>query len=206
VPLKAPYITIRDAERFAEAFLSEQHPGRSLPIPIDLLAERAFQLDIVPCHGIDAEVEGHGFLTSDLSTIYVDWEVYHHKIPHRYRSTVAHELGHRVMHAALYERLRFGSLDEYLEFARQADEEALGWFEKHADWFMGFVLVPGRELHRLLGEKLQACTAAGLPSAPPNPAVADRIVRSLAQDFCVSPGMIKTRLRQDKLLDAELLD
>ena len=204
--LKVPHITRQKAERVAEEFLTQHHPSRSLPVPIDLLAEKACNLDIVPCTGVDEVVDGHGFLASDLHTIYVDWGVYHHRISHRYRSTVAHELGHLLMHAAVYQSLCFECLDEYLDFIREVDEEALSWLETHANWFMGFVLVPGQDLRRLLDEKLVAWASAAGQSAALSPAVTDRIVRSLAQDFCVSSGMIKTRLRQDKLLDPDLLD
>jgi len=206
VELKVPHITREQAEQFAEGFLETHHPSRSLPVPIDLLAEKAGNLDIVPCTGVDDVVDGHGFLSSDLNTIYIDWHVYHHKVPHRYRSTVAHELGHLVMHAAVYRGLHIESLDEHLEFIRAIDADALSWLETHADWFMGFVLVPRAQLRRLLDEKLAALAAAGYQPAALNPAVADRVARSLAQDFCVSPRMIKTRLRQDKLLDPALLD
>jgi len=118
-PLRTPYVTRPEARRRAEAFLAEHHPSGHIPIPIDFLVERAHGIDIVPCHGVDDVVEGHGFLSSDLSTIYIDWDVYHHRVAHRYRSTVAHELGHLVLHAALYRQQQLLSLDEYLAFVQQ---------------------------------------------------------------------------------------
>jgi len=71
---------------------------------------------------------------------------------------------------------------------------------------MGFVLVPARQLDQSFTAKLEAAAAGGLQTDPPTVPVIDRIARSLAQDFCVSPKMIRTRLRQDRLVDADLLD
>jgi len=206
VPLRVPFISEQEVERIAEAVLAEHHSSRRLPVPIEHIVESGYELHIVPCGGIEGILEAHGFLSSDLTTIYVDRDVYHHRVPHRVRSTVAHELGHLLLHADLYKGLRFDTVEEYLLFTDQLDQEGLSYYELHANQFMGRILVPRRELTAYVERKLKECGDKGLPVDPPEQHVVDFMVRGSAQEFCVSTKLIKSRLRKDGPFPRELLD
>lgn len=206
-----PYITREDAARAAEGFLNEYHPSRRVPIPIELLAEKAYGLFIVPETLTDVEPSRHGYISFDQNSIFVDRQVHDHPSPNRYRSTIAHELGHRVLHAEVFAALRFNSLQEWKAFILRSQEdevirEMIEWLQTQAEWFAGYVLVPMSELRDLVERNREKCRQEGLPVAPPSQAVVDAVVGSLAKAFQVSQLLVKTRLNQEKMIERTLLD
>jgi Zn-dependent peptidase ImmA (M78 family) len=62
--------------------------------------------------GLHTLIETDGFITSDLKEIYVDESVYT-KWPNRYRFTLAHEVGHAILHRDLFRQRRFRSVREW---------------------------------------------------------------------------------------------
>jgi len=66
------------------------------------------RIDIVPMPGLHALIETDGFITSDLREIFVDEFVYQSRLG-RYRFTLAHELGHSVLHRDVFRKEAFGT-------------------------------------------------------------------------------------------------
>jgi len=90
----------------------------------------------------------NGFLSRDRTTINVD-EFQYEQFNEEYRYTLAHELGHYVLHKSCYEDLPFESPDEYAKWRMSMPPEDIGWFETHGDWFAGHVLVPTNRLEEI---------------------------------------------------------
>jgi hypothetical protein len=99
VPLSTPIpdYSAKDISRKAEEFLKKYHPSLSPPVPIEEIIEFQFHIDIVPLHGLHRAFEVDGFTSNDLTTISVDAFVQESR-PGRYRFTLAHEIGHGVLH------------------------------------------------------------------------------------------------------------
>lgn len=203
--LPIPYITPGDVERRATEFLDQHHPRRTFPVPVDVIAESAFGIHLTPCTGLDEVAEAHGFITSDLSEIIIDRGVWDCPVQHRFMSTIAHELGHLVMHADLYRSLSFSTVEEYVAFRRDTDPADLNWLEKHANWFMGRVLAPSREIRQFYEERIEQCARRGLAVTPPDQAVVEFVVRGLAQHVQVSEGLARIRLGQEELVPYDML-
>ena len=64
---------------------------------IEEIVEFDFRINIVPVLGLQREFEVEGFTSGDLKNIYVDEYTYTDRIT-RYRFTLAHEMGHIVLH------------------------------------------------------------------------------------------------------------
>jgi Zn-dependent peptidase ImmA (M78 family) len=112
---KAPYLTYRDVGKYAEDFLTKHHPALDLPIPIEWIIEFNLNLDIVPIPYLYKTFKQSGFLSSNRKTIFID-EYQYDNFVEKYRFTLAHEIGHLVMHESMYEGLSFDSVHEYIEF------------------------------------------------------------------------------------------
>lgn len=97
---RTPFFRYENLRQHAEDFLSEHHPGRQIPVPIEQIIEFRFGIDIVPMPGL-SNFDTVAYISHDLTEIRVDDFVYHHR-PNRYRFSLAHELGHRVLHADVY--------------------------------------------------------------------------------------------------------
>ncbi len=108
---KAPFFRYEDLRRCAEAFLLEYHPGREIPVPIERIVDIQFGIDIVPMPGL-GNFDTVAYLSHDLTEIRVDEFVYNHR-PNRYRFSLAHELGHRVLHADVYEQFQFSDVASF---------------------------------------------------------------------------------------------
>ena len=83
----------------------------------------------------------NGFLGRHRKVIYVD-EYQYDNFVEKYRFTLAHEVGHFVMHESVYEGLYFDSEQEFMEWLQSRPRNELGWFETQANWFAGQLLVP----------------------------------------------------------------
>ena len=130
----------------AAEFLGQHHPELTIPVPIEKIVERDLGLDIVPTPGLRDAIDVAGFITSDLSEIWVDERVLTRN-EQWYRSILAHEVAHRIVHPEAYRDLDIRSIDDYKELLAElsATKEEY-WLEWQAKEFAGQVLVPPESL------------------------------------------------------------
>lgn len=60
----------------SDKFLKKYHPSLSLPIPIEEIAEQKLGLTILQEMDLKKNYDVDGFLTSDLKTIFLDFNMY----------------------------------------------------------------------------------------------------------------------------------
>ena len=136
-----------DLRRYAEKFLAQYHPGRKVPVPIEEIIDVRLGIDIVPMPGL-GNFDTVAYLSPDLAEIRVDEFVYKHR-PNRYRFSLAHELGHRILHADIFRQFRFSNVASWKRFI--TDEIPLDqyrYLESQANGFAGLVLVPAQNFER----------------------------------------------------------
>ena len=126
-----PILSYDDLRKKAAEFLERYHPSGEIPVPIELIAERDFGIDIVPVPGLQGVLRSNdfgvvGFITSDLKEIHVDECVFENR-ENRYRFTIAHELGHAVLHRDIYEKASFDSIEAWKEFINNIPDDDHGW-------------------------------------------------------------------------------
>src|SRR3990170_5433471 len=95
-----PVYSYEDLRKKADEFLLKYHPSANIPVPIEEIVEFDFRINIVPVLGLQREFEVEGFTSGDLKNIYVDEYVYTDRIT-RFRFTLAHEMGHIVLHTVI---------------------------------------------------------------------------------------------------------
>ena len=91
------YIGYEEIERTANTFLATYNPSRKIPIPIEEIVEIELEISIVPKMGMLSQHDFDAFLSSDLSELYIDHDHYMSQT-NRSRFTLAHEIGHYVLH------------------------------------------------------------------------------------------------------------
>lgn len=156
-----PHLTYNQLRAAADAFLKRYHSSRKIPIPIEQIIEFQMGLDIVPLPGLLEAYGVDGFTSSDLSEISVDQFVYEHR-PARYRFTLAHEVGHVVLHAELFRAHRFRGIEAWKRFLMGVPELDYSRLEWQAYSFGGLVLVPGDMLQQELKVAAKQVKAQGL--------------------------------------------
>ena len=135
-----PVYSYEDLRKKADDFLREHHLSGAIPVPIEEIVEFDLKINIVPVLGLQREYEVEGFTSGDLKNIYVDEYVYTDRIT-RYRFTLAHEIGHIVLHRHLYSAHKFNSIDGWKEFINSLTEKEHSWLEYQGYAFAGLVLV-----------------------------------------------------------------
>ena len=127
----------------------------NIPVDIECLIERKFKLDIVPVPGMKQNLDIDGSCSSDLKEILVDEYVYRN-FENRYRFTIAHELGHVVLHSEYFKKLEFSSVPEWKNTLAQLDEYDRAKMEYQSNVFAGHILVPSETLGEQFRTQLQS--------------------------------------------------
>ena len=191
-----PHLSYERIRVFAEQFLAAHHSSGTIPVPIEQIVEFKLHLDIVPLPGLEDAFSVVGFTSSDLREISVDQHVYEHQ-PGRYRFTLAHEVGHVVLHAGLFKAHRFRGIEAWKRFLKELPELDYRWLEWQAYSFGGLVLVPAKALKR---ETQEAAAQVKAQSINAEYDFANALVIDMvATRFDVSSEVIERRLTYDKI-------
>ena len=192
------HYSYEDLRNKADAFLRTYNPSGAIPIPIEEIVEFDFNIDIIPVLALQREFEVEGFTSSDLKNIYVDEYVYTDYL-NRYRFTLAHEIGHIVLHRNLYRENRFSSIAEWKEFINSITEEEHGWLEYQGYAFAGLILVPRENLIKHTNEWVKRIKGKGVSIKQNWDFAWELITAHLGKAFQVSSSVIEKRLDKDDI-------
>ncbi len=205
IQLDVDYLQYDYIEKQAKRFLTNHSLENKLPIPIEEIIDLKLGVNIVPLPGIQKVFEVEGFTSSDLSTIYVDDYVYSNR-PTRYRFTLAHELGHIVLHGDLFKQFSFDSVEQWLKFYQSVDDKDYSKLEFQGYAFGGLILVPRRHLRPLFEKNLKSidplieeARKGGLNKISYLNYAIYKMATILAPYFEVSTDVIQKRIEFDKL-------
>ncbi len=196
---QAPLIGQREvtlaASGFREKYWNE-------PSPIDILAilEHDLRISITAVPGLEKISNTSAFITSDWKQLYIDQDQFmDERYDYRTNFSVAHEIGHLVLHRGTYELLGIDSIAAMYKFIDQCP--GFEWYrlEDQAHAFAGRVLVPKNELVESL--RLQARRVQG-GEIPPQ-----HVLKSVGKMFQVSEDVIKRRIGFEKIsIDPETFE
>lgn len=198
IPL--PILKYDDIRGVASKFLKKYHPDENIPIPIEEIIDLHFKINIIPFPDLYKNYQIVGYTWSDLKNICVDEFVYKNRI-HRYRFTLAHEIGHILLHRDVLKHRDVDSIADYLDFANSIDEEQRGWFESQANCFAGLVLVPSKSLREKFEEARKKIKNKNFSLS--DPITRDYISEWISNFFQVSRQTVEIRLVYDGLLPKE---
>ncbi len=191
--ISAPFKNHEHIAKSASDFLRKYHSKGTYPIPIEEIVEFQLGLDIIPVPGLHKAFDVDGFLSSDRTSISVDQGVYETR-PGRYRFTLAHEVGHFVLHKDIYEKYEFKKTEEWKRIIRDFPEKEYSWFEWQAYEFAGLILVPAGHLDKRYKYHVKQIKALGIQDEG---VTLDRVIEFLSNDFVVSRDVIQRRLLRE---------
>ena len=148
--LKTSRIFTEDEEiaKHADGFLQKYHKSKSTPVPIEEIIDLDFNIDIIPVPGVQDLCDVEGFISPDFKAIYVDKYVYDNR-PYRFRFTLAHEIGHLIIHKEKLSQIEIDPTDAVNSWARFLDEidsRDHSKIEYQGYTFGGLILVPPNNL------------------------------------------------------------
>jgi hypothetical protein len=128
---KAPFIDQQKC--WAEADRFRQTHWSSGDIPVDVLAIVEFDLDleIRVSSGLKLDADVDALLLGDWKTLIVDQQQYmDSRFNNRLRFSIAHELGHYVLHKAVFETIPRQSPKEWIAFMVDMPEKEYSLLEE----------------------------------------------------------------------------
>jgi Zn-dependent peptidase ImmA (M78 family) len=199
--LKAPYIPVNTIHEKADEFRKKYTDG-TIPIDIERIVEFSLGLSIQPIPGLYEIDEIECFILTDFKTIVVDEDRYtKESYQPRFRFSLAHEVGHYVLHQALYKQLEFTSEEEYMQVINDIPPIEYHWIEWQADEFAGRLLVPPDILRQEFELAKEIAMKEGLSKdALKSSEAADYLAVKICRKFHVSRQVINIRLEREKIL------
>jgi len=188
-PRQHQYLSYKKIGQKADEFLNNHHPRLSLPIPIEEIAEQKLKLKIRQIMDLKRDYDVEGFLTSDLTTIFLDFNMYL-KYESRARASIAHEIGHLVLHKEIFQKLEINSVEKLNSISTKITDEEYGWLEYQAYSFASQVLVPTKVLLDELKKRL------GKVPKQESPEILASVIQDLPDIFKVSDAVILRRLQK----------
>jgi IrrE N-terminal-like domain len=197
---KAPYIPKERIWPEADRLRSGFPAGRELPVRVLDLAEFDLRLDIVPVNGLREELDIDALLMGDLKSILVDKRAFMSpRLEYRLRFSVAHEIGHLILHRDIYAGVQHATAVEWFDYISAIPEVEYGWVEWQAYEFAGRLLVPPEPLREAFQSAIKTAEAAGYSDwLAADETALDYIATRIAPKFGVSAEVIAKRLRVER--------
>ena len=194
---KAPYLRRPDIWKQADELRERLLPQGTLPVPVLDLAEFDLGLELDPRANLRRAGDVDALLLGDLRTVVVDRDAFMDpRAENRLRFSVAHEIGHLILHGELYRSLRHANLEAWKQFIKDLPEREYGWLESHAYEFAGRLLVPPGPLTESLDEAVGTARNAGFTEWDASGETAlSFIANHICRRFGVSAEVIARRLR-----------
>lgn len=142
----APYFDNIAIEESVEAFRKDFW-GHQIPVEIEDIIELKLNIDIVPVPSLKKLNDIDALITSDWKCIYVDRDEYlDDRRYNRLRFSLAHEIGHFVMHKKIYSNFDIKNREDYNKFYRDIPELQYRYLEGHVNKFASYLLIPRKIL------------------------------------------------------------
>jgi Zn-dependent peptidase ImmA (M78 family) len=191
-----------------EAFRGQYLVGELAHLPVDVftLAEIELQLDIIPFDDLYEKYERDAALIQDFSGLYVDAEAYiiWEKGPRwkqrRLRFSVAHELGHFVLHREIAAKIHFNCFDDFARWTN-GNQGQQYTIEQEANEFAGRLLVPPARLQAAFDQFVPGAKNI-LPNWFTSPDLRHGFAESARRIFEVNTQVIETRLDREGIWPA----
>ena len=198
---KAPYIKIEDIRVAADNFRNKYWPSNSIPIDIFEILEFELNIEIRTISSLKEAGDIDALLLGNLNTIVVDQNDFlNERSQNRLRFSVAHEIGHLVLHSELFSNISYSSVEEWIQFFQKIPEDQYAWIEQHAYEFAGRLLVPREKLMEKLKDAVSMAKTRGFDAWDSSGEFArEYVAHGIARHFEVSEQVIEKRLTKENL-------
>ena len=198
---KAPYNPKERIWQEADRLRAAHPAGREIPVKVLDLAEFDLGLELVPVDGLREQLDIDALLMGDLKTILVDKRAFMNpRLEYRLRFSVAHEIGHYILHRDIYDGIKHADAAEWFDYISAIPDVEYGWVEWQAYEFAGRLLVPSDALREEFETAIKSAQAAGYSDWLAVDEIAlDYLATRIAPKFGVSAEVIAKRLRVEKL-------
>lgn len=180
-----PFLNYDDIKKEAEDFLDFYHPDRTIPVPIEDILELKMKIHVVAKRNLKKDHEIDAFLNSNFDILTIDDFVFNN-YNKRTMFTLAHEIGHVILHKNIYQNKNFESIEEYMEFQSSISEKMYARKERQAEAFAGCLLMPSEVLREKIDQYHQSDSKM-------------HTFNSMSKEFQVSNHALMIQIEKDQL-------
>ena len=191
--MRIPFISTKQIHSAAEALLQQHGLWDTFPVDLDLLVEKKMRLSIIPIPDFQQKFGVDGLLAQDLSSISVDEGMMENVLP-RYRFTVAHELGHYVLHGNIIREHLVANPDGHLMLWESLSKEEYRHAETQANKFAAGLLMPSAHLQTMFNEVSDSLAKSSFSFDDLEDSSKMKVLRAQAAKIKVSVESLRLRL------------
>ncbi len=198
---RAPFLKIEDIRKAADDFRSSYCQQEAVPIDIFDIVEFGLDIEIRTILNLREAGDVDALLLGNLKTIVVDQNDFlNDRAQNRLRFSIAHEIGHLVLHADIFSKIQYASVEEWINFFQKIPEDQYTWIEQHAYEFAGRLLVPRNTLIEKLNDAVSVAENAGFDEWDKSgDSTRQFMAHAIARNFEVSEQVIEKRLMRENL-------
>lgn len=195
------HLSIEQIWEIVENFRTTHIGNEDIPVDIEAIIQSNLGIDVIPVESIQVLLGMDGFISLDFKNIYVDNRLYITDAYYpRVRFTIAHEIGHYVLHRSFIDQLKIESIEEWKKFRQSINAASLRWFEYQANEFAGRLLVPIDRLIALFRtERERIIKDQSWNEELTLDEIMEVAAMSISSKFSVSKDVIFIRLQKDKV-------
>ena len=177
-----------------------------IPVDVEKLVDVILKINVIPIPSLYRSYEIDAFISNDFKKIYVD-EYLYINLESQYRFTLAHELGHMVLHQSFYRQYGIKDIASYHRYINSITEDEYTLLETQANNFAGLFLVPPGPLETHFREQAKeivhfiSLKFKGLKREKYYGMAIELIAHKLSPIFNVHYQPILIRIERDKLSD-----
>jgi len=140
--MKVPVLRSNEIRSNAESFTLKYNPKYDCPVLIENIANTSLDLSIFPVKDFHKITGYDGTISQDFKSILVDQDIYM-KVYKRARFTIAHEIGHLVLHSNLFDAGKTKPpMQNFIDYQNSVSVTDWSNLEKQAFLFAQEVLMP----------------------------------------------------------------
>ncbi|MBK6734152.1 MAG: ImmA/IrrE family metallo-endopeptidase [bacterium] len=162
--INAPWIRKEAIYARAEALLDEHGLGND-PVEADYILETVFGAEIVVAEDLFRTTSVHAFVAGGCRQVFVDYETTV-RDPAWYNYSLAHEVGHLVLHPQVFEAATHKTRAEFDAFRRKIGQDTYSKLEQQAHLFAGALIAPAQLLERTADEVIATVRSHGIELTP----------------------------------------
>ncbi|MBI5173321.1 MAG: ImmA/IrrE family metallo-endopeptidase [Candidatus Melainabacteria bacterium] len=172
-----------------------------MPLDVEVIVEADLKLRLEPEKGVARASGADALLLSNREAIIVDYDRFmKESFQNRLRFTIAHEIGHFVLHEDVYRAVSFSSVEEWAEFFDTIPRDKYGWLEWQADEFAGRLLIESGLLKQKFEEAKKKLAGTAYEKLDPLPEpVVEFMSEEIGRFFGVSYQPVIIRLQRENI-------
>jgi Zn-dependent peptidase ImmA (M78 family) len=179
--ISVPFVRDLEIKRKADSFRS-RFWGEKIPVRVEEIIEIKLKIKIIPIPNLFKLCSVDSQISSDFSSILVDEESYLNNETNRLHFSLAHELGHYVLHEELFLSLGIKNIEDVVSFIRDVPDKQYSFLETQANMFASHFLLPRESLQKARKEIVSLYNLGNIEEKMVNSYIAD----SIAKKFEVS--------------------